>query len=37
MALGAVFRPRHAYKALAKMGFALLPEEELPNYEKLRL
>jgi hypothetical protein len=32
-----LFRPRYAYKALAKMGFALLPEDELPNYEKLRL
>ena len=31
------FKPRYAYKALAKMGFALLPDEELPNYEKLRL
>jgi hypothetical protein len=31
------FKPRCAYKALVKMGFALLPEEELPNYEKLRL
>jgi hypothetical protein len=30
------FRPRHAYKALSKMGFALLPEGELPNYQKLK-
>jgi hypothetical protein len=34
---GVQFWPRYAYKALAKMGFALLPEDELPNYEKLRL
>lgn len=30
------FRPRHAYKALAKMAFALLPDEELCNYRKLQ-
>lgn len=29
------FVPRHAYKALCKMGVALLPEEELANYQKL--
>jgi hypothetical protein len=29
------FRPRHAYKALVKMGIALLPEDELPHYRKL--
>ena len=29
------FKPRLAYKALAKMGVALLPEEELANYRKL--
>jgi hypothetical protein len=31
------FRPQHAYKALAKMAFALLPDEEIANYQKLRL
>jgi hypothetical protein len=30
------FRPRHAYKALAKMAFALLPDGEVNNYQKLR-
>jgi hypothetical protein len=30
------FRPRHAYKALAKMAFALLPDEEISNYRRLR-
>lgn len=30
------FRPRLAYKALVKMGFALLPPEEIPNYQQLR-
>jgi hypothetical protein len=30
------FRPRHAYKALAKMGLALLPDEEICNYQKLK-
>ncbi len=30
------FRPRLAYKALVKMGIALLPREELGNYSKLR-
>ncbi|MEJ7597549.1 MAG: hypothetical protein WKG01_06530 [Kofleriaceae bacterium] len=30
------FRPRHAYKALSKMGFSLLPAEEVTNYEQLR-
>ncbi|MEA2880616.1 MAG: hypothetical protein QOF14_5812 [Hyphomicrobiales bacterium] len=29
------FRPRHAYKALAKMGVALLPDGELGHYRKL--
>lgn len=29
------FKPRYAYKALAKIGLALLPDEELPNYAKL--
>jgi hypothetical protein len=29
------FKPRFAYKALAKMGVALLPPEELVNYRKL--
>jgi len=29
------FKPRHAYKALAKMGVALLPDDELPHYTKL--
>lgn len=32
----APFRPRHAFKALCKMGMALLPPEELPRYAKLR-
>ncbi|UQR64816.1 hypothetical protein LRP30_05790 [Bradyrhizobium sp. C-145] len=32
----APFRPRRAYKALVKMGIALLPEEELDHYTKLR-
>jgi hypothetical protein len=30
------FKPRHAYKALSKMAFALLPDEELPKYRKLK-
>jgi hypothetical protein len=30
------FVPRYAYQAIAKMAYALLPENELPNYEKLR-
>src|SRR5690606_5433846 len=30
------FRPRLAYKAIAKMGLALLPDEELDNYQRLR-
>jgi hypothetical protein len=29
------FKPRYAYKALSKMGVALLPHDELPNYRKL--
>ena len=29
------FRPRHAYKALCKMGIAILPESELKNFKKL--
>lgn len=29
------FRPRHAYKALVKMGLALVPEELLPHYTRL--
>lgn len=29
------FKPRFAYKALAKMGVALLPDEERGNYRKL--
>jgi hypothetical protein len=29
------FKPRYAYKALAKMGVALLPQEEIKNYQKL--
>ena len=33
---GVPFRPRHAYKALSKMGFALLPDTELCNYQRLR-
>jgi hypothetical protein len=33
---GTPFRPRHAYKALMKMGVALLPDEELAHYRKLR-
>jgi hypothetical protein len=31
-----IFRPRRAYKALVKMGIALLPDDELKNYTKLR-
>lgn len=34
---GVPFRPRYAYKALCKMGGALLPEAELGHYEKLRV
>lgn len=30
------FRPRHAYKALCKMGVALLPDVELDNFQRLR-
>lgn len=30
------FIPRNAYKALCKMAFSLLPEDEVGNYEKLR-
>ena len=30
------FRPRHAYKALCKMAFALLPRSEWGHYEQLR-
>jgi|GEM_PF-716296 len=30
------FKPRHAYKALVKMAIALLPEDELDNYKKIR-
>lgn len=30
------FRPRYAYKALVKMGLALLPHTELTNYTRLR-
>jgi hypothetical protein len=30
------FKPRRAYKALVKMGVALLPDEELNHYTKLR-
>jgi HNH endonuclease len=30
------FRPRHAYKALCKMGFALLPDDELDRFKLLR-
>jgi len=30
------FRPRFAYKALAKMAYALLPKEELAHFAKLR-
>ncbi len=33
---GIPFKPRHAYKALVKMGVALLPDEELGHYTKLR-
>lgn len=33
---GVPFRPRRAYKALVKMGLALLPDEELDHYTKLR-
>jgi hypothetical protein len=31
------FRPLGVYKALAKMAFTLLPDEELPNFERLRI
>jgi hypothetical protein len=30
------FRARHGYKALTKIGFALLPDDELRHFEKLR-
>ncbi|QND70832.1 HNH endonuclease [Tardiphaga robiniae] len=33
---GVPFVPRLAYKALAKMGYALLPDDELQNYQKLK-
>lgn len=33
---GVPFRPRHAYKALSKIGVALLPNDELDNYQRLR-
>lgn len=33
---GVPFRPRHAYKALSKMGVALLPDDEIDNYQRLR-
>lgn len=33
---GLSFRARHAYKALAKMAFAILPGGELEHYDKLR-
>ncbi len=33
---GVPFMPRNAYKALVKMAIALLPDEELDNYGKLR-
>ena len=33
---GVPFRPRHAYKALSKIGVALLPDDELNNYQRLR-
>jgi hypothetical protein len=33
---GVPFRPRHAYKALSKMGFALLPDDEFDSYQQLR-
>jgi hypothetical protein len=33
---GEAFRPRHAYKAIAEMAVALLPDEELANYGQLR-
>jgi hypothetical protein len=33
---GVPFKPRHAYKALAKMGFSLLPEDEVTHYGNLR-
>lgn len=34
---GVPFRPRHAYKALCKIAYAILPEAEILNYERLRL
>ncbi|WP_271620533.1 hypothetical protein [Bradyrhizobium sp. CCBAU 51745] len=33
---GVPFRPRLAYKALVKMGLALLPDDEAKHYTKLR-
>ncbi|MFB9373489.1 hypothetical protein ACFFUB_05915 [Algimonas porphyrae] len=30
------YRPRHAYKALCKMGLALVPKDELKHFQKLR-
>lgn len=33
---GFKFRPRHAYKALSKIGLALMPDDLLPQYSKLR-
>jgi hypothetical protein len=33
---GVPFKPRRAYKALVKMGIALLPDEELAHYSRLR-
>ncbi|MBG6077991.1 hypothetical protein [Polaromonas sp. CG_9.11] len=32
---GIKFRPRHAYKALCKIGLALMPMDLVPNYSKL--
>lgn len=34
---GVPFRPRHAYKALCKIAYAMLPEAEIGHYERLRL
>ena len=33
---GVPFKARHAYKALSKMAFAILPEDEHKHYERLR-
>lgn len=33
---GVPFRPRNAYKALCKIAYGIMPEADLPHYDKLR-